>query len=57
MEDTSGQVPVKKLSEMFDNCAKSESNSSMKVYLRIRPVTVKTGESTIAIESGKQQSI
>ena len=40
--------PIKKLSEEFDNVAKSED--SMKVYLRVRPISDKT-DSTMSIES------
>jgi hypothetical protein len=46
-------IPVKKLSEAFDNCAKVEGG--MKVYLRIRPMPSKDShESTITVESGKE---
>jgi hypothetical protein len=46
-------IPVKKLSEAFDNCAKVEGG--MKVYLRIRPMPSKgSNESTITVESGKK---
>lgn len=46
-------IPVKKLSDAFDSCAKGEG--SMKVYLRIRPISNKSNfESTITVESGKQ---
>jgi len=41
--------PVKKLSEVFDTCAKAEGN--MKVYLRVRPASDKSGETTISVES------
>jgi hypothetical protein len=45
-------IPVKKLSDAFDSCAKGEGN--MKVYLRIRPISNKSNyESTITVESGK----
>jgi hypothetical protein len=45
-------IPVKKLSEAFDHCAKGEGN--MKVYLRIRPMSNKSStESTINVESGE----
>ena len=52
------EVFVKKLSDAFDNCVKSENH--MKVYLRIRPVaTAATGKtsasntenSTISVQS------
>ena len=44
-------VPVKKLSDAFDSCAKSEGQ--MKVYLRIRPISAKCmSESTITVDSG-----
>ena len=42
--------PIKKLSEVFDTCAKAEGN--MKVYLRVRPtVSRAAGDSTITVES------
>lgn len=45
------QVPVKKLSDAFDGCAKGEGQ--MRVYLRIRPISAKgTSESTITVDSG-----
>lgn len=48
-------IPVKKLSDAFDSCAKGEGN--MKVYLRIRPISNKSNyESTITVESGKRNS-
>ena len=44
-------IPVKKLSDAFDSCAKGEGN--MKVFLRIRPMPSKcTTGSTIVVESG-----
>lgn len=47
-------IPVKKLSEAFDNCAKVEGG--MKVYLRIRPMPSRgSNESTITVESGKKR--
>jgi hypothetical protein len=49
-DDMPGQaIPVKKLSEQFDNCVKGEGH--MKVYLRIKPNS--HTESTITVESGK----
>lgn len=45
-------VPVKKLSDAFDSCAKGEGQ--MKVYLRIRPISAKCmSESTITVDSGR----
>ena len=41
-------VPIKKLSEEFDSVAKSDD--SMKVYLRVRPISDKN-DSTMSIES------
>lgn len=47
--------PIKKLSEVFDTCAKAEGN--MKVYLRVRPTATgrapaaAAAESTITVES------
>jgi len=45
--------PIKKLSDVFDNCAKSMSEGSMKVYLRVRPSSssAKVQTDTIAVES------
>jgi hypothetical protein len=52
-DNTGKMIPVKKLSEAFDNCAKVEGG--MKVYLRIRPMPSKgSNESTITVESGKE---
>jgi len=34
---TAESFPIKKLSDVFDNCAKSMSEGNMKVYLRVRP--------------------
>lgn len=49
-EDATGdKIPVKKLSEEFDNVARSDEN--MKVYLRVRPIADKF-DSTVTIESG-----
>ena len=48
----STSFPIKKLSEVFDTCAKAEGN--MKVYLRVRPAASKAageGVSTITVES------
>lgn len=55
-DETIGQiVPVKKLSEAFDNCVKSEGN--MKVYLRIRPSSSKIlTDSTITVLSGQKKN-
>ena len=52
-DEMPGQIiPVKKLSDAFDSCAKGEGR--MKVYLRIRPLPSKCStESTIVVESGK----
>lgn len=49
-------IPVKKLSDAFDSCAKGEGH--MKVYLRIRPLPSKClTESTIVVESGETLGI
>lgn len=56
-DDTSSRAesfPIKKLSDVFDNCAKSMSEGNMKVYLRVRPSSSKglvAAESTISVES------
>jgi hypothetical protein len=42
-------VPIKKLGDVFETCAKTES--SMKVFLRVRPGSSKTECSTITVES------
>lgn len=47
-EDNSARVPVKKLADLFDNCA-SKNEDGMKVYLRVRPSS--KPESTIFVES------
>ena len=48
-EDLQGhKVPVKKLSQMFDSCAKEPTG--MRVYLRVRGISEKL-ESTISVES------
>jgi hypothetical protein len=53
-DDEPGNIPVKKLSQDFDNCAKGEGKG-MKVYLRIRPMSSKgLSESTITVESGEE---
>lgn len=53
-DDMPGQaIPVKKLSEQFDNCAKGDGH--MRVYLRIKPVNI--ADSTIAVESGEYNKI
>jgi hypothetical protein len=53
-DDEPGNIPVKKLSQDFDNCAKGEGKG-MKVYLRIRPMSSKgLAESTITVESGEE---
>lgn len=53
-DDEPGNIPVKKLSQDFDNCAKGEGKG-MKVYLRIRPMSSKgLSESTITVESGEK---
>lgn len=41
-------IPVKKLSEEFDNAAKPDD--SMKVYLRVRPIADKA-DSTVIVET------
>ena len=46
-DNDSQPIPVKKLSEAFDNCAKD----GMKVYLRIRPTILQNEESTITVDS------
>lgn len=52
-------IPVRKLSEAFDNCAKGEDScgkgeGNMKTYLRIKPIPTKfLLESTITVESGE----
>ncbi len=48
-EDHHETVPVKKLSDMFDNCANNK-DASFKVFLRVRPIPDKM-ESTIIVES------
>lgn len=51
-DDNPGQnIPVKKLSDTFDGCVKTETH--MKVFLRIRPIASngKCTESTIRIEN------
>lgn len=51
-------IPVKKLSEAFDNCARGDGG--MKVFLRIRPMSASSSsifsasESTIIVESGNE---
>jgi len=48
----SGGFPIKKLSDVFDNCAKSMPEGSMKVYLRVRPSSSKVPmDCTIKVES------
>jgi len=45
------QIPIKKLSEEFDLAASgSKSDDSMKVYLRVRPISDKR-DSTVTVES------
>ena len=48
-----GPFPIKKLSDVFDNCAKSMPEGSMRVYLRVRPSSAKaqTEHNTITVES------
>lgn len=47
-----GEFLVKKLSDVFDNCAKSLSEGGMKVYLRVRPSSSKAPlGSTVTIDS------
>lgn len=50
-DDNPTQVPVKKLSEIFDTCVNKacEGENGMKVYLRVRPTN--KPESTIVVES------
>ena len=43
------RIPIKKLSDEFDTVAKSDKDS-MKVYLRVRPISDKH-ESTVKIDS------
>ena len=47
------KFPIKKLSEVFDAClaAKTADDTSMKVYLRVRPSSAGKGTSTIEVES------
>lgn len=55
-------IPVRKLSAAFDKCVKDDDvcvkeESSMKVYLRIRPMSCRMlSESTITIETGKNDT-
>ncbi len=44
------KIPVKKLSQVFDSCVKTEGEEYMKVYLRVRPIP-NNAETTIIVES------
>lgn len=44
------QIPIKKLSTVFDGMVKADDGNNMKVYLRVRPFKGKE-EGTITIES------
>jgi len=50
-QSSSNNIPIKKLSDIFDDCVQTQANDShFKVFLRVRPL-VNKGENTVSIVS------